>query len=56
MGIGNPEILRNSVQMLYVQSLLLGHHPLNSGELKLLGEGLLKLIEMAMKNAGGSQK
>lgn len=56
MGIGNPEILRNSVQMLYVQSLLLGHHPLNSGELKLLGEGLLKLIEMAVKNAGGSQK
>lgn len=55
MEIANPDILLNSVQMLYVQSLLLGHHPLSSAELKLLGQGLQKLIEMAMKSAGGSQ-
>ena len=41
--------------MLYVQSLLLGQHPLKADELKLLGEGLLNLIDLAMKNTGGSR-
>jgi molecular chaperone HtpG len=40
------ERLRNlSVQVLYVQSLLLGHRPLTSKEMKLLNEGLLGLVE-----------
>jgi molecular chaperone HtpG len=34
-----------SIQVLYVQSLLLGHRPLTSKEMKLLNEGLLGLIE-----------
>ena len=55
MAVDNPEILLRSVQMLYVQSLLLGQHPLKADELKLLGEGLLNLIDLAMKNTGGSR-
>ena len=31
--------------MLYVQALLLGHHPLNAKEMALLNDGLLALIE-----------
>lgn len=38
-------LLRLSVQMLYVQALLLGHRPLNAKELKLLNEGLMGFIE-----------
>ena len=39
--------------MLYVQSLLLGHHPLNAKEMKLLNEGLLGLIEWGIDREGG---
>lgn len=45
VGIKSKPILRRSVEMLYVQSLLLGHQPLNSKEMALLNEGLLALIE-----------
>jgi molecular chaperone HtpG len=38
-------LLQRSIQMLYVQALLLGHHPLSSREMALLNEGLLGLIE-----------
>jgi molecular chaperone HtpG len=38
-------LLERAVQMLYVQSLLLGHHPLSSREMALLNDGLLGLIE-----------
>ena len=31
--------------MLYVQALLLGHHPLNAKEMAILNDGLLALIE-----------
>jgi molecular chaperone HtpG len=34
-----------AVQMLYVQALLLGHHPLSATELTLLNDGLLGIIE-----------
>ena len=37
--------LRLSVEMLYVQALLLGHRPLNAREMALLNRGLLGLIE-----------
>lgn len=46
------EVLRLSIQMLYVQSLLMGHHPLSSKEMALLNTGLLDLIELGI--AGGS--
>jgi molecular chaperone HtpG len=38
-------VLHRSIQMLYLQSLLLGHHPLSAKEMQLLNEGLLSLIE-----------
>jgi molecular chaperone HtpG len=38
-------LLRLSIQMLYVQSILLSHRPLNSKEMALLNEGLLGFIE-----------
>jgi molecular chaperone HtpG len=53
LGVRNRSVLRRSVQMLYVQALLLGHHPLQARELKLLNEGLLGLIELAVENSGG---
>jgi molecular chaperone HtpG len=34
--------------MLYVQALLLGHHPLSSRELALLNDGLSALIQSAV--------
>jgi molecular chaperone HtpG len=46
-------LLKLSVQMLYVQSLLLGHRPLNEREMGLLSEGLLGLIEWGVDVEGG---
>lgn len=39
------DLLRLSIQMLYVQAILLSHRPLNSKETSLLNEGLLRFIE-----------
>ena len=38
-------VLMRSIQMLYLQSLLLGHHPLSGKEMTLLNDGLLALVE-----------
>jgi molecular chaperone HtpG len=38
-------LLRRSIQMLYVQAILLSHRPLNTKEMGLLNEGLLGFIE-----------
>jgi molecular chaperone HtpG len=43
------------VEMIYVQSLLLGHFPLNQGETKLLNEGLLGLIDWALTRDGSNE-
>ena len=43
--VRDRSILMRTVQMLYLQSLLLGHHPLSAKEMKLLNDGLLSLIE-----------
>jgi molecular chaperone HtpG len=42
-------LLQRSIQMLYVQALLLGHHPLSAREMGLLNEGLLGLIEVGVE-------
>lgn len=47
-GLRNKALLTRSIQMLYVQALLLGHHPLNAREMALLNEGLLGLIEWGL--------
>ena len=41
----DQDLLRLSIQMLYVQAILLSHRPLNSKEMTLLNEGLLRFIE-----------
>ncbi|HEV7905264.1 MAG TPA: HSP90 family protein [Pyrinomonadaceae bacterium] len=46
-------LLQLSVQMLYVQSLLLSHRPLNAKEMSLLNEGLLGLLEWGVEAEGG---
>ena len=51
--ITDREVLRLSIQMLYVQSLLMGHHPLSSKEMALLNTGLLDLIEIGIAGGGG---
>jgi molecular chaperone HtpG len=40
--------LKLSIQILYVQTLLLGHYPLNFQEMTLLNQGLLQLIELGI--------
>ena len=50
VGLKNRPLLRRSVEMLYVQALLLGHQPLNAKEMSLLNEGLLALIELGVTN------
>lgn len=46
--VSDAGMLRRSVEMLYVHSLLLGMHPLSGRELELLNGGLLGLIESAI--------
>jgi molecular chaperone HtpG len=48
-GIRDRKLVQRSVQMLYVQALLLGHHPLSSKEMTLLNDGLLALIEWGIR-------
>ena len=48
-ALTNRTLLQRSIQMLYVQALLLGHHPLNAKEMGLLNEGLLGLIEWGVQ-------
>ena len=48
-AVRNRALLRRSVEMLYVQALLLGHHPLSAKEMALLNDGLLALIEWGVE-------
>jgi molecular chaperone HtpG len=51
-----PKLLERSVQMLYVQALLLGHHPLSAREMALLNDGLLSLIEWGIDSQQGGER
>lgn len=51
-GVRERGLLERAIQMLYVQALLLGHHPLNAREMQLLNEGLLSLIEWGLSGEG----
>ena len=46
--VDDLDMARLSVQMLYVQSLLMGHHPLSSREMALLNTGLIDLIDATL--------
>lgn len=43
------EVLSRVAEMLYVQALLQGHFPLGAAEHRLLGEGLTRLLELAIQ-------
>jgi molecular chaperone HtpG len=49
--VSDQPLLARSVQMLYIQALLLGHHPLSSKEMALLNDGLLALIEQGLRGS-----
>jgi molecular chaperone HtpG len=49
----DPTLLALSIKLLYVQALLLGHHPLVPREMALLNEGLLGIIEWGTSARGG---
>jgi molecular chaperone HtpG len=42
--LSDQSVLKRVVGMLYVQALLLGHHPLRLEEMRLLNEGLIEMI------------
>lgn len=48
-AVKDRTLVMRSVQMLYVQALLLGHHPLSAKELALLNDGLSALIEAGIR-------
>jgi molecular chaperone HtpG len=50
--LNDKVLVRKAVEMLYVQALLLGHYPLRSEELKLMGDGLLGLIDLVIARTG----
>jgi molecular chaperone HtpG len=52
-GVPDRSLLKLSVEMLYVQALLLGHRPLSAQEMALLNKGLLGLI--AARLDGGNE-
>ncbi|ADO69964.1 HSP90 family protein [Stigmatella aurantiaca] len=52
-AVTDPHLIKLSVEMLYVQALLLGHRPLNAREMLLLNQGLLGLI--ASRLEGGEE-
>ncbi|TCS93664.1 HSP90 family protein [Hazenella coriacea] len=43
------QLKKCTIEMLYVQSLLLGHHPLRKQEMKLLNSGLIELIDLGLR-------
>jgi molecular chaperone HtpG len=49
-SLKEPTVLRRAVELLYVQSLLQGHYPLDATERRVLSEGLTGLIDMAISN------
>jgi len=50
--IEDRDLLSRIIEILYLQSLLLGHFPLANGEQRILGGGLLGLIELFLKDRG----
>lgn len=45
MNIDNPELLSNLLQVLYVNALMLGHHPVNGKEMYLFNNNILHLVD-----------
>jgi molecular chaperone HtpG len=52
-SVTDRSLVRRAVQLLYVQALLLGHHPLTTKETTLLNDGMLALIEASLGTREG---
>jgi len=50
--VTDQQVLKTAIQMLYLQALLMGHHPLNATEMDLLNTGLIDLIDLALRGEG----
>lgn len=46
--VEDPELLQRLLEVLYIQTLLLGHHPLSALEMNLVNESLTGLIELSL--------
>lgn len=55
-AVGDDELLRLAVQMLYVQALLLGHHPLGPDEVSLLNVSLLDFLAWGLERSEGERQ
>jgi molecular chaperone HtpG len=51
--VEDRNVLQLLIQLVYVQSLLMGHHPLQSRELALLNTGLLDIIGIMLETPRG---
>lgn len=49
LSIQDELVLTRVVRMLYVQAMLMGHHPLGQHELKLLSDGLMDMIAWGIR-------
>ncbi|SFS52881.1 HSP90 family protein [Marininema halotolerans] len=47
--VEETSVLKQAIEMLYVQALLMGHHPLSDKEMALLNQGLLGMIESVVE-------
>lgn len=52
LTMDSPELLSSVTQVLYVQALLAGGHPLQGGELKTMNRALLELLEHTIGSDG----
>lgn len=46
--ITDPGIIKTIAEVLYVQALMLGHHPVNNTEMEVLSKNLTKLLEISI--------
>jgi molecular chaperone HtpG len=52
-AIADRELLARGIELLYIQALLLGHHPLSTGDLGLLNASLIGLLGWSIDRALG---
>ncbi|WP_020527420.1 HSP90 family protein [Flexithrix dorotheae] len=48
VSVGDEDKLALFIKVIYVQALMLGHHPLQANEMKILSEGLVDLIDLSL--------
>lgn len=50
--VDDPELARRLIEVLYVQTLMLGHHPLSAAEMNLVNESLSGLMAWSLERGG----